>query len=129
MSDADRKRTKPFADWLHEHRRGQLHAELSEKLAEAVMASQENRKVSVITLKIKVTPHGSGEQVYVEDDVDTKPAKAPRGGFTFYTDEEGNLTRNDPNQLELGPLRVVETLDEEAVILDTGTGEVVSIDD
>ena len=123
-----RDRIRPFGDWLQEYKQGALHAELSEALADAAVASMEHRKVSTVTLKIKVTAHSDGSTVYVEDDVDKKLAKAPRGGFTFFADGEGNLSRSDPNQLELGPLRVVETPEAEPVIVDTGTGEVRTID-
>lgn len=125
----ERNRTRPFADWLRDHKKGELHAELSEALADAALASLEHRKTSTVMLKITLKPNQDGVTLFVGDDVTKNLAKGDRGGSTFYCDDEGNMSRSDPRQMSLDdqPLRVVETSDGEAVVLDADTGEVQQI--
>lgn len=98
-----------FLQLLQHHRSGHLLSDLSQAVREAVEASQLLGKPAGLTLKIAIKPAGNGSgAVVVADKLTVKlPEELPQSSF-FYTDEAGNLHRNDPNQKEL-PLRVVET--------------------
>lgn len=73
-----------------------------EKLNELVLAVKETGKKGSITLTIEVSPDKNDENV-----VSVAPsvkAKIPEKGFTpgiFFAGEKGELTREDPRQLEL----------------------------
>ena len=112
-----------FWTWLREHKQGALHGELSEQLSELVSAVLEHNKAGTLTIKISVAPTKDGSTVFVSDDVKASVPTADRGGSIMFADDEGNLSRNNPRQMEL-PMRVIETVDEQPVEVDTTTGEV-----
>lgn len=95
---------RPFSEWLLTQRKGHLHEQLSEALVEVVNAVVEHEKVGTLTLKIKVVPGGKGYSptVTLTDAITLKvPEGAPESAL-FFVDDDGNLTRRDPNQPELG---------------------------
>lgn len=93
---------RPFSAWLTEQRRGSLHSELSEALAELGRACLEHQGAGEVTLKIKAKPNKDGVSLTVTDDVKCKIPQPDRGAAIFFADDRGNLTRNDPRQQELG---------------------------
>lgn len=97
---------KPFAAFLQEQRKGSLHTELSDGLADLVRLCQEHGKTGTATLKLTVKPQKDGETLQITDDVKFAPPKGERPASTFFADETGNLSRNPPRQQEL-PLREV----------------------
>lgn len=102
----DSPHRRPFAAWLNEQRKGALHAELSESLAELAAAVVEHGKSGSLQLKISVAPNKDGLSVTVADEVVVKAPQPDRGAFLWFADDRGNLTRSNPNQLDL-PLREV----------------------
>lgn len=117
--DDDVPERAPFAGFLHQQRKGALHAELSEGLQEVVQAVMEQRKTGTVTLKLKVSPSNDGSTVFVTDDVKVDAPKADRGGSIMYPDRNGNLHRSDPNQL---------TIDRELKSVPTSDGKVAKLD-
>jgi hypothetical protein len=101
---ADPPVRKPFAAFVQEQRRGALHVELSDNLAELVTACVETGKKGKLTLTVTVAPmKGSSDGVLtVTDEVRLAVPKADARPAIFYADEHGNLSRNDPRQLEIG---------------------------
>lgn len=99
---------KPFAAFIQEQRGGGLHGELSDALAELVLACDEHRKAGTLTLTIKVAPNSDGVTVTVTDKLVVKAPEGERGAALFFVDADGNLNRRDPRQIEL-PLREVTT--------------------
>lgn len=99
---------RPFAAWLQEQRKGSLHSELSDALAELGLACLEHQGAGAITLTIKAKPNKDGVSLTVTDDVKTKLPQADRGAAIFFADSDGNLSRNNPRQDELGTLREVD---------------------
>lgn len=97
---------KPFAATLQEQRKGELHQELSEGLAELVAAVMEQEKPGTLTLQLKVSPAGDGEQVHVVDKVKVAAPQPDNKPSIFFATAEGNLSRRNPRQPEL-PLRKV----------------------
>lgn len=104
---------KPFAAFMQEHRGGGLHAELSDQLAELVLATREIGKKGSITIKLDVAPNADGQTVTIVDTVTLKKPEAPHPAGIWYSDEEGNLSRRNPMQQEL-PIREVRDLPRDA---------------
>ena len=115
MPDNERH-VRPFAEFLHEQRGGAAAVEVSERFNELVAAVMEHGKGGELILKIAVKPagKGAGNVVTVTDTCTTKLPEADRPTAIFFADDDGNLSRSNPNQPEL-PLRAVadpETHDE-----------------
>ncbi len=95
---------KTFASFLTEQRKGSLHGELTEALAEVTKAAMETGNAGQVKIQIDIKPNPDGATVVVTDKVVLKVPEADRGAAIFFADEAGNLTRSNPNQPEL-PLR------------------------
>lgn len=106
MSDTAAKRPdpRPFTGFLQEQRRGALHQELSEQLAEAVAAVTEHGKVGSVTLKLSIKPAGEG-MVQIYDAISSKIPEGEKAPSIFYTDDAGGVHRTDPRQMEM-PMHV-----------------------
>jgi hypothetical protein len=102
MSQADAD-ARPFTGFLQEQRRGALHQELSEMLAETVAAVIEHGKVGSVTLTLKIKPAGD-HVVQVFDELKCNAPEGDKAASIFYTDDAGNVSRDDPRQLEM-PLK------------------------
>ena len=98
---------KPFAAFVQEQRNGGLHGELSEAMTQLVAAVGEIEKKGTLTLTITVTPNRDGQTVMVSDKITVKLPEGERGAAIYFFDTEGNLSRQNPRQIEL-PLREVE---------------------
>lgn len=111
---------RPIVDTLREIRQGALLDEASEELAEVVKRVSETGKAGALSLKLTVKPAGRGSvrTVVIVDEVTTKLPEPDKEVTVFFPTSEGNLSKQDPAQMNLG-LRAVETLD-------TETGEIFS---
>lgn len=101
---------KPFSQFILEQRRGGLHGELSDALAELVSAVDEQRRSGTLTLTIQLVPNSDGVTVTVSDAIKIKAPEAKRGAAIFYVGANGALERNDPRQMQL-PVREVPRAD------------------
>lgn len=101
---------RPFADFLREQDRGRTHDALSQQLHDLIAAVQETGKGGSIVLKIDVKPvtGTQGRTLTVTDQVTAKIPHPDRKSIFFVTDD-GNLSRNDPQQPVITGLREVET--------------------
>ncbi len=97
---------KPFAAFVQEQRNGGLHGELSDSLHELVEAVAEHGKKGSLTLQVIVEPMGDGSTVRVTDKIKMAVPEGERGAAIYFIDQDGNLTRKNPAQIEL-PLREV----------------------
>lgn len=95
-----------FLDLLRQHRFGECLNELGQAMRNIVDAAQLTGKPGGITLKIIFDPTKSGA-VEIMDDIAVKMPKAEKVGSLFFVGENGQLVRNNPNQLEM-PLRTIE---------------------
>jgi hypothetical protein len=88
---------------------GRTHDELSQQLHELVAAVRDTGKKGSLTLTVTVARvKGATENTLtVTDDVKSKVPVHDRKVSVFFADADGNLTRNDPNQLTFEPLREV----------------------
>jgi hypothetical protein len=101
---------RDFQDVLTDLDDGKVHEQLTKLWPEVVRAVRETNKAGTITLQLTAKLE-RGTMVVVVPKVTTKlpaPATSPT---LFYTDEEGNVHRNDPKQL---PLKNVTALKPQA---------------
>lgn len=95
---------QPFAEWMHEHRGGAFHAELSQKLAEVLAAVVDTQKAGGLTIKIKCK--ATGHQVSFVDTVSADVPEHDKELSLFFFDEEtGAVSKDDPRQLKIEGLR------------------------
>lgn len=89
-----------FADWLREQRRGQTHDELTDALHELIAAVNETQKAGTLTFQVKIAPFKkNGEVLEVTDVVKTSLPQPDREAAIYFTDRDGNLSRDNPHQL------------------------------
>ena len=96
-----------FITLLQNHRHGGALNELGQALRTVADAATLTGKPGGITLKIAIGPTNSGA-IEILDDIKITMPKADKEGSLFFVGEDGNLLRNNPNQLEM-PLRAVES--------------------
>jgi hypothetical protein len=95
---------QPFAEWMHEHRGGAFHGELSEKLAALTAAVVNTQKTGTLTIKVKVK--ATGHQVSFVDTVSADVPEHDKELSLFFFDEEtGAVSKDDPRQLKIDGLR------------------------
>lgn len=91
--------TRPFMDFLREHRAGVTHDELGEALAGAVTAVQDLNRPASLTLTITIKPAGRDSgALEVGATIAVKAPKPQPGVAIFFATPEGNLLRQDPRQ-------------------------------
>ena len=91
-----------FMHLLQHHLSGACLTELSKSLREVVEACQLTGKPAGLTLKVAIKPAGNQSgAVVIATDVKSKLPELPKATSFFYSDDKGNLMRNDPNQHEL----------------------------
>ncbi|WP_311208778.1 MULTISPECIES: hypothetical protein [unclassified Aeromicrobium] len=110
----DEQHNRPFTAWLREVQNGRTHEELTEKLADVVAAVRETGKAGKLQLTLTIKPmKGNVDMLLVDDTVVVKAPQHDRKSSLFFPDENGNLTRSDPNQLTFDePLKAVASKDE-----------------
>lgn len=100
--------SRPFADFLRDHRNGLTHEELSEALNTLVGAVNEERRGGTLTFTVAVKPMGKSDGLEVSADIKLTPPKPAPGVSIFFSTPENNLVRQDPRQQamdlrEIGP--------------------------
>lgn len=97
---------RPFADVLSEVNRGVIADEAATELAKLVSAVQQTGKKGTLKVLIEVAPvKGNDTIVQVSGAVDVRAPRPASPTSFFYPDDDGNLSRNDPNALPLFPER------------------------
>jgi hypothetical protein len=93
---------KPITDVLREIRKGRVVDHASEVLAEVVQAVDATKKAGSITIKLTITPEkGGGSQKTISAKVTSSKPEEDLPDAIFFSDEEGDLHRNDPEQGEM----------------------------
>lgn len=98
---------RPFTDTLVSLRFGTLNDDLTEALNTLVHVCSSTGRSGELTLKLKLKP-GKGGQIEIADDVIVKSPKEEKGTSIMFATPDGNLTREDPRQLQLEGLRTVD---------------------
>lgn len=93
---------RDFASVLLEQGRGHTHRELSEALHDLVARVKDTGKKGVLTYVLSVEPmKGNPDAVMTSDEIKLRLPEHDRAASIFYTDRDGNLVRNDPNQASI----------------------------
>ena len=101
---------RPFADWLREQSAGTTHEELSGALYDLAERVRETGKKGTLTLTVEVEPmKGDTQVLVVYDQIKLRLPEFARPASVFYADDQGNLSRSNPDQPELAGLREVPT--------------------
>lgn len=88
------------ATFITQHDRGKLNREMSQHLADATAAAIEQGKSATVTLVVTIKPEGDG-QVAVTADSKPKLPQPKSGSRMWFTDDDGNLLRDDPRKLTI----------------------------
>jgi len=105
----DGPQIRPFAELLTTLDHGAAHAEASRVLHDVVTAVRDTGKPGSVTIQISLKPlKGSTDQLVIAAQVGSKLPKSEPSAAVFFLDDDGNLSRHDPRQLQIDGLRVVE---------------------
>lgn len=131
MSDTKPERPQlDYAVFIAQLNNGASNQELSETLRDAVKRTQATGKPSIITHKIGVALVRGTTTITVADKISVKLPEFDRPSSVFFSDEDGNLTRENPNQPSLftvaddKPRAIVEIETPNVVVVDMATGEI-----
>lgn len=103
-----------FVNTLMEMRNGKVAADISIEFAEVYGAVLDTGGKGQITITIDITPTradmsaGRIKEVSFEHSVKLKKPKHPIGPSTFFVTEDGNLSRTDPEQMEMFSTEVTQ---------------------
>lgn len=104
----DNNHARPFSDFIREQNRGRTHDELSDGLRDLVARVEDTGKKGTISLVITVEPlKGNEACLTVSDEIKLKLPEHDRGSSIFFRGTDGNLQRDDPNQITFDFLREV----------------------
>ena len=90
--------TRPFMDFLREHRNGITHDLLSDAMQELVAAIVQEQKAGSLTVKFTIKPRGKDDGLDVYADIKSTPPKETPGMAIFFATPDNNLSREDPRQ-------------------------------
>ena len=108
LHDDDNPIVRPFAAWLTEQSNGHTHEELGDGLHDLIARVRDTGKKGSITLTVTVAPMKENERMLIlTDAIQLKLPEHDRKASIFYADANGNLVRNDPDQLEFNLLKEV----------------------
>jgi hypothetical protein len=99
--------SRPFTDTINALRYGTLNEDLTAALNDLVKVCDNTGKAGELTLKLKLKP-GKGGQMEIIDELIIKAPKEEKGTSIFFATPEGNLTREDPRQLNIEGLRSLD---------------------
>jgi hypothetical protein len=109
IEDDGPARVRPFAAILNDIRGGDVADQAAELMQELVAAVREHGKKGELVLKIAVEPmKGNPDALSVSGDVTSKPPRPTPVAAIFFADTDGNLLRDDPRQIALPGLRVLD---------------------
>lgn len=118
---------RPFVDFLREVHGGRSANELARALHDLTLRVQDTRKKGTLTYVITLEPvkDVAGDALTVTDEIKLKLPEHNRGASLFWPNEDGNLVRTNPNQLQFESLEVVKAADEVVERVDIETGEII----
>ena len=99
-----------FVDTIREIRGGSSIAELTEQLVELVAAVKETGRAGKLTytLLLKPASKGDGNVLMVSDQLKVAKPTLDRAQTVFFVNNDNGLQRNDPRQIALPGLRVLD---------------------
>ena len=97
----DEPQPRPFTQILHDQRKGKLHEEITEQLAELVVACVETQKKGSMALKLTVVPGKDGVTVMLLDELNVKTPQHDKEAGLYFPNAAGGLGRRHPDQAQL----------------------------
>lgn len=115
VPEKNQQENSMFIKTISHLNKGGTISELDENLAELVRQIRATGKPGSLTLKLTVKPIDSeAKTIEVKDKITLSVPDIPRRSSVFYTNEDGRVSRTDPEQPEL-PIQAVDGgLEEEA---------------
>jgi hypothetical protein len=98
---------RSFNDTIVALRYGTLHDDLTVALNELVATCARTGKAGALQLKLTLKP-GKGGQIEIVDDIALKSPKEEKGTSIMFATMDGELTREDPRQMQIEGLRSVD---------------------
>jgi hypothetical protein len=96
---------RPLADILRDLGKGRVVEDAATMLQDLVRAVRDYGKKGTFTLKVEVAPmKGDAEALLVNAKAEARPPSGEPVSAVFFSDQHGNLLRDDPRQPQL-PLR------------------------
>lgn len=89
-----------FLELMQSFRRGELLRTADRELAKVMEAMSETGGDGSITIKIPLKFNKAG-QVEVTPSITSKIPQRPMGTGIYFADDDGRLSRRDPNQLDI----------------------------
>lgn len=89
-----------FLEFIQTFRRGELLADGDDKLRELIEAISRTGSSGSLTLKMSVKVNKAGQLEVTPDISIKKPSRSPGVGI-YYANDEGRLSRRDPNQMDI----------------------------
>lgn len=121
MTDTEKDvddQVRPFASVLQEIQSGQAHDELSKAFRDLILAVEDTGKGGKLTFTLDVKPLKSGDGVLVLTPAHAvKLPQHDRKASLFYATKNGNVTKENPNQLAFENLKVIESDKDEPIEL------------
>lgn len=110
---------RPFASVLQEIHGGAAHDDLSTAFRDLILAVEDTGKGGKLTFVLDVKPLKQGDGVLVLTPAHSvKLPQHDRKSALFYATKDGNVTKENPNQLAFENLTVVEGEKPETVVLE-----------
>lgn len=107
-----------FVHTLNNLRNGSAAEQLSEKLHACIVAAKETGKIATLKVELKIKPDGpDGKIMFLSEVATAKIPELDKAVTLMFATDNGELTRQDPNQGVL-PLRSVD--DDDQPIRQTG---------
>lgn len=106
-----------FINTLTRLNKGGCIPELDEALSKLTSQCRVTGKPGKLTLTLKMKPvDNAGDMMEIVDSITVSKPEIPRKSALFYATDDGQLSRNDPNQPELPALREVDGGEVEATV-------------
>ncbi|OWU83828.1 hypothetical protein ATO6_15475 [Oceanicola sp. 22II-s10i] len=89
-----------FLEFLQSFRRGELLRQADAHLTKVVTAMRETGQDGEITIKLPLK-FNKAMQIEITPKISSKAPDPAMGTGIYFADDDGNLTRRDPNQLDI----------------------------
>jgi hypothetical protein len=99
----------PSLRTLGQLRRGQFVTDLDAELAALVDAVRDTGRKGRLTIALEIQPAGKGDNITlrVTDSINCKPPQPETGDTLMFATADGQLSRQDPRQIEMEGIREV----------------------
>lgn len=105
MKEKEMVGQRSFLNFIRELRNGATEEELGASLTALVAEVQATELAGSLVFTVKIAPNkGIDGMVFITDEIKINSPKRHRSSSLFYVDDNKNLVRNDPRQMNLDDL-------------------------